>query len=371
MKVKKYEAPTMPEAMKQVRNEFGSEAVILHSRKVNHRGFMGIKKKSHVEVVAALDPYPVKQNKKQSERSIAPVMETGKSSRPTDQVLSELHVLKQMIHQSTTNKNNYPAEYQFMYMHLLDQEIEETIAGSILDQVAAHHKVENISPSREKVEQDVKREIMHQLKGLPFQAISADSKIAHFVGPTGVGKTTTIAKIAANAVLTEEKKVAFITTDTYRIAAIEQLKTYAKILQVPVEVAYTKEDYVNAVEKFKNYDRILVDTAGRNFREESFVHELKESFGSDDPIDMYLVLSLTAKSKDILDIYDQFVHLPIKQLIFTKIDETRQYGSMLNMALKKRMGTAYITNGQDVPDDLMEATPELIANYCIGGNPYA
>src|SRR5699024_205833 len=100
-------------------------------------------------------------------------------------------------------------------------------------------------------------------------------KVIHFVGPTGVGKTTTLAKVAANSVLNEGKKVAFITTDTYRIAAIDQLKTYAQILNVPLEVVYTKEDYIQAIEKFTNFDLIYVDTAGRNFRNNSYVEDLQ------------------------------------------------------------------------------------------------
>jgi flagellar biosynthesis protein FlhF len=370
MKVKKYAAPTMPEVMKQVRNELGSEAVILNSRKVKHGGFLGLKKKTSVEVVAALDPQPLKEDKqeiRQTERNASPI-EKGKISDANDQVLSELYVLKKMIHQSTVERNKYPAEYQLMYMHLLEQETEETVTNKILDQVAAYHKSENIEPSPERIQQDVKMEILNQLKDLSYQAISSEPKIVHLVGPTGVGKTTTIAKIAANSVLKEGKKVAFITADTYRIAAIEQLKTYAKILQVPLEVAYTKEDYINAVNKFVDYDYILVDTAGRNFREETYVNQLMKSFDSDFQIDMYLVLSLTAKAKDTLEIYEQFKHLPIKQVILTKMDETRQYGSMLNLTIEKKLGIAYITNGQDVPDDLMEVTPELIADCLLGGN---
>lgn len=373
MKVKKYAAPTMPEVMRQIRQELGSEAVILNSRKVKHSGFLGIKKKSGVEVVAALDPKPLKENKQDIKQTIshAAPLEKEKSPNSTEQVLNELHVLKKMIHQSATEKNKYPAEYQFMYLHLLEQEAEEAVAKKLLDQVIAYHEAENIKPTHERIQQDVKRDIVNQLKDLPCQPISRDQRIVHFVGPTGVGKTTTIAKIAANRILKKGKRIAFITTDTYRIAAVEQLKTYAKILQVPLEVAYTKEDYVNAVKNFAEYDHILVDTAGRNFREHEYINDLMASVDADLPISMYLVLSLTAKARDTLDIYEQFRHLPIKQTILTKLDETRQYGSMLNLTLGKQVGVAYLTNGQDVPDDLLEAAPERIANYFIGGNHHA
>jgi flagellar biosynthesis protein FlhF len=369
MKVKKFAAATMAEVMKQIKNELGPEAVLLNSRKVKRGGFLGLKKKSLIEVVAALDPKPIEENKQQlmQKEKNASTYESRKKSNSKDQVLSELYVLKKLIHQSTLDKNKYSPEYQLMYIYLLEQEVEETVANKIVDQVIAQHEAENIKPSQERIQQDVKKEILHQLKDLSFQAISTEKKVVHFVGPTGVGKTTTIAKIAANIILKEEKKVAFITTDTYRIAAIEQLKTYAKILQVPIEVAYTKEDYIQAVHTLADFDYILVDTPGRNFREKKYVNELIQSIDTDFSIDMYLVLSLTAKSNDNLEIYDQFQHLPINQVILTKFDETRQYGSMLNMTLRKNMGIAYIANGQDVPDDLMEVTPELIADMFLGG----
>src|SRR5690606_7134176 len=140
--------------------------------------------------------------------------------------------------------------------------------------------------------------------------------------PTGVGKTTTIAKVAAKLMLKKQKKVAFITTDTYRIAAIEQLKIYARILNIPVEVAYNVDDYKQAIQKLSNYDVILVDTAGRNFRNPVYIKQLKELMGNVDHIATYLVLSLTAKPKDLQDIFIQFEEIPLKEIIFTKLDET-------------------------------------------------
>src|SRR5699024_5525665 len=163
------------------------------------------------------------------------------------------------------------------------------------------------------------------------------------VGPTGVGKTTTIAKVAAKLMLEDTKKIAFITTDTYRIAAIEQLKTYARILNIPVEVAYNVKDYQQALKKLEGYDLILVDTAGRNFRDAKYIRELQENTGNSE-VATYLVLSLTAKPKDLNDIYDQFYQIPLEAVIFTKLDETTQYGSMLNIAVTKEIGIAYVTD---------------------------
>src|SRR5699024_3528829 len=169
---------------------------------------------------------------------------------------------------------------------------------------------------------DIQSEIENRLNDISFQGITYEEQIIHFVGPTGVGKTTTIAKIAANCMLNDHKKVAFITTDTYQIAAIDQLKTYAPILNIPIEVAYTTKDYRMALKKFASYDVRLVDTAGRNFRDDKYIHELKNMIDFNVNTESYLVLSLTAKSQAITDVQLQYQQWDIKKLIFTKPDAT-------------------------------------------------
>ncbi|WP_188454372.1 flagellar biosynthesis protein FlhF [Virgibacillus oceani] len=369
MKVKKYVAPTMPEAMNQIRKELGANAVILNSKEVNQGGFLGFFKKRKIEVVAAIDPQP--HAPKTSNTSYNTTSEKPKALKgnASNDVLQEIKHLKKIIEQqSLQTRHHYQPDYKIVYQHLIDQEIESDLASELIENVIKQHEEKKIEPTLEQIFQDVKYQITDQLHFLSFEGIRYDKKIIHFVGPTGVGKTTTIAKIAAKSMLNENKKVAFITADTYRIAAIEQLKTYARILDVPIEVAYNLNDYKTAVEQFANYDLILVDTAGRNFREKKYVAELKRNIQFETDIETYLVLSLTAKPKDIQDIYDQFQHIPIKELIFTKIDETRQYGSMLNVMLTNKKGIAFLTNGQDVPDDLIQPSPELITSYIIGEN---
>lgn len=181
-----------------------------------------------------------------------------------------------------------------------------------------------------------------------------------------MGKTTTLAKAAADSILIHNKKVAFITTDTYRIAAIDQLKKYAEILNVPVEVAYNLEDFKKAAERFADYDVIFVDTAGRNFRNQEYVEDLSRIIEFNTEMETYLVLSLTSKEKDMDDIYHQFSLIKIKQTIFTKADETSTYGTMLNFIIRHQVGVAYLTNGQDVPNDIETASPELIASKILG-----
>jgi len=370
MKVKKYIAGTMPEAMNLIRKDLGPDAVILNSKEIKHGGFFGLFKKQKIEVFAALDEEPFQSKKyktiKNEEKQPSHI-ESNKGSNSNNKVLSELNYLKKLIEQQVGDKDkNYPPSYQIIHDYLLEQEVEESLVEEIIGNTMTFHNENNITPSIEKVLEHAKNELRMKLRDFSFEGITYDKKIVHFVGPTGVGKTTTLAKVAAKSMLEDKKHVAFITTDTYRIAAIEQLKTYAKILDIPVEIAYSNEDYKQAIDKFSGYDLILVDTAGRNFREDKYIKEMKETVQLEENTETYLVLSLTAKPKDLFDIQQQFKQLPIKEIVFTKLDETTQFGSVLSIMKAMNKGVAYITNGQDVPDDLMEPTPERIIDLIIG-----
>ncbi|MFZ3576624.1 flagellar biosynthesis protein FlhF [Virgibacillus sp. DJP39] len=369
MRVKKYVAATMPEAMHQIRKELGVDAVILNSKEVRNGKLFGLFKKRNIEVIAALDPEP-KMPKPKVKNELPDInidKKTGNSHVKNDSnVLNEIKQLKKLVEfQNQQVKSKFSTQYNIVYQHLMSQEVSESLAAEIVNSIIEKHG-ENNDFDQHTIFQDTMKEITNRISSLSFEGITYDKKIIHFVGPTGVGKTTSIAKVAAKSMLKDQKKVAFITADTYRIAAIEQLKTYAQILDVPLEVAYDIKDYKNAVEKFSDFDLILVDTAGRNFRDERFVHELKQSIDFNNEIETYLVLSLTAKPNDLQKISEQFKHIPIKEYIFTKIDETRQYGSMLNIALANKTGIAYMTNGQDVPDDIIKPNPQKISEYIVG-----
>lgn len=177
-------------------------------------------------------------------------------------------------------------------------------------------------------------------------------------GSTGAGKTTTLAKLAASSMLTEHKKIAFMTTDTYRIAAVEQLKTYAELLQAPLEVCYSKEECLKAQEKFAEYDHVFIDTAGRNFKEEQYITELQEMIPFDSGLQSFLVLSASAKYEDMKQVLKQFSGVPVNQFIFTKTDETASLGSVFQVLSESRIGAAYLTNGQDVPEDILSVSPK-------------
>lgn len=190
--------------------------------------------------------------------------------------------------------------------------------------------------------------------------------MVRFFGPTGVGKTTTIAKLAAEGVLKQKRKVGLITTDTYRIGAVDQLRTYANILNIPLEVVFQPSEMASAMESLRDCDLILVDTAGRNYRKQDYAQELAQYFPSLSGGENYLVLSLTAKNNDMIEILQNFKCIPVEKVIFTKSDETQTYGSILNMVMRYHLSISYLTTGQNVPDDIRVAVPRKVANLILG-----
>jgi flagellar biosynthesis protein FlhF len=389
MRVKKYTASSMPEAMKQVRAELGSDAVILNSRVIQTSGFMGFFRKNSIEIIAAVDPEAVTANKPdaldkvQRETYNNPTATVkGRQHVPevsapqhgvSDHLLKEITQLKNMI---KTNDSGsilpaaIPEPIRSQIVRLKDQEINTHILDTLTASLLEKWYLGGGTAQPSEIEKWCAEEIEKKLSAYPFGGISFKKKFINIVGPTGVGKTTTLAKIAAESVLKHQKKVAFITTDTYRIAAIDQLKTYAKILDVPIEVCYNLEDFKGAEEKFAEYDQVFIDTAGRNFRNPKYVTDLKKAIDFDSDIETYLVLALTSKQRDMEEIRKQFSLINIDKFIFTKADETSVYGSILNMAEKFSTGVAYMTNGQDVPDDLIVADPKAIANTILGVSSY-
>lgn len=378
----------MPEAMKIIRAELGNDAVILNSKIVHTGGFLGLFKKKSIEVIAAVDekkkrlekpvlkekpkkvsPDLILQALEPNQKEAKPVIVQEKSSTELLKEISELKSLMQNMAQTTgkpNNEMNYPGPLQALNHLLHDQEIEPKIVQELMTGLLEKWYVSGANASETAVKDWLKDAMTKRIENVPYGGISFTKKYINVVGPTGVGKTTTLAKIAADCVLKHQKKVAFITTDTYRIAAIEQLKTYAQILNVPIEVCYSIADFQKAAERFAHFDMVLIDTAGRNFRNKVYVEELQKVIDFDNEIETFLVLAATSKQRDMEDIYKQFSLIHIDKLIFTKIDETSIFGAMINMIEKYNIGVAYLTNGQNVPDDMISAQPNVITNTVLG-----
>lgn len=373
----------MPEAMKLIRGELGNDAVILNSKVIYTGGVLGFFRKKSIEVIAAVDRIATAEPKikdKTNMQQLATANEDSLSvgslnekpkmnNKSPDDIKKELQEMKSMIaglSSANSGSLSYPAPIQKVNHLLLEQEITEGTRAKVLASLLEKWYLEGSNSTDEEVMTWCKDIMVSSISDLTFGEVTFSKKYVNVVGPTGVGKTTTLAKIAADCVLKFNKKVAFITTDTYRIAAIEQLKTYAKILSIPLEVCYDLTDFQKACEKFSTVDVVLIDTAGRNFRNQQYVEDLRKVVDYNDEMETFLVLSLASKQKDMEEIYQQFTQIDINQLIFTKIDETFNYGSMYNMIEKYRIGAAYITNGQNVPDDRIAASAEKVVNLVLG-----
>lgn len=390
MKIQKYIARDMPEAMKRIRAELGNNAVILHSKVIYTGGFLGLFKKRNIEVLAAIDPslseVPTSQqpkkrevrnpvlikepsiNTKSVEASMSHSMEEKRVSSFPD-ITKQLDEINQNVQAFGDFSNNVsfsiPAPIKKVVKQLDKQEIDQTIKNRMVKELVAkwYAAGENIADAD--VFKWAQQLLLAEISPYSFGEISLSKKYINVIGPTGVGKTTTLAKIAANIILKQQKTVGFITTDTYRIGAIEQLKTYANILDVPLEVCYSMEDFEQATKKLDSCDVILIDTAGRNFRNKKYVEDLMQVVDYKREMETLLVLSLTAKQKDLEEIYQQFSAIEIDSFVFTKLDETSSYGAMINLIVSCKKGVAYITTGQNVPDDIVPATPLKLVNKII------
>ena len=391
MIIKKFQAATETEGILMAKHELGDAAVIMNIKTIKHRGIARLFKKDVVEVTAALeerahttDKIPVKKINAIVDDTTKPVMELDKQHNTAiEQKLDNLqNMLQSKISSNTAvEKKDNEAEdkskeksvnfkfMQLVYRPLLDNEVDEKYANQIIGEIESGLKKESNIDS---ILAGIYQKIILKL-GQPkiIEAEEKKTKLVFFMGPTGVGKTTTIAKLASYFKLEKKLKVALITCDTYRIAAVEQLRTYANILDVPLQVVYTIEEFNSAVKGYKDYDLIFVDTAGRSHKNNEQCNEILH-FVNDCQIDeniekeTFLVLSAATKYKDLININQVFGTLKNYSIIFTKLDETSCLGNILNMKLHTGLQLSYVTSGQAVPDDISIIDAQKIARNLLG-----
>ncbi|MEK9197790.1 flagellar biosynthesis protein FlhF [Ureibacillus sp. 179-F W5.1 NHS] len=378
MKMKKYTAPSIAEAMKLVRADLGEDAVIINSKVVVTKKLFGLIKQKNFEVLAGVDQVELQSNSSslpdlpvQMKNLKGPVqpLQGQIDDSVTNELKNEIADLKTMLqsmHRHTI-QSDVPEHVVPLIDFLKRQELNGELITAISDELFVHQKHSNQPLTKEQMKEIAMNTLRNRLSDLPMGGLSYERKYINVLGPTGVGKTTTIAKMAARSVLEKKKKIGFITTDTYRIAAIEQLKTYANLLQAPVEIVYNDNDYKAAIEKFAHLDLVFIDTAGRNYKEAKYVEDLKKMINFDEEVESYLVLALTAKEGDMDTITRQFNGINIGKFIFTKIDETNSIGTMFNLMIKYNKGLAYYTNGQEVPEDMEEANLEKVLELFFQG----
>ncbi len=200
----------------------------------------------------------------------------------------------------------------------------------------------------------------------PIKLKKGGPRIVALVGPTGGGKTTTIAKLAAYYTVSRKAKIALVTIDTFRVGAVEQLKTYSRIMGVPLEVASTRKELEKAIALHEDKDLILIDTVGRSPKDSETIENLRDLLRSASTIETHLCVAATTRERELRSIVDSFSALPIKRLLFTKLDESSSFGSIINLHLEKKLPLSYFTKGQRVPEDIEPATGGKVADLVLG-----
>ena len=259
---------------------------------------------------------------------------------------------------------NQPKEVVTIQDTLRRQEVREDLCEDLSSKVSvADVNLDSLDPRAADVLSGYLSQVMKFTDGLHLG--NRGSRVVAFIGTTGVGKTTTLAKVAAHFVLEQNLKGALITADTYRISAVEQLKKYAEILGLPVEVVYSAADLRKAIARHRSKDFILVDTAGRSQYNEFQMEELKELLAAHPRMEKHLVISATTKEADAAEIMQRFSACKPDRIIFTKTDETCAVGMVLNLLAGKELPLSFLSNGQSVPDDIIPATADRLAELLL------
>ncbi|EAX48647.1 GTP-binding signal recognition particle SRP54, G- domain [Thermosinus carboxydivorans Nor1] len=361
MRVKLYTASTINDAMAQVKSELGRDAVILHTRKFRKGGFFGFFGKEMVEVMAAVDTPPVGAT---ALTKAVPVRPSGEDEAKTVSLQLELANMRRLLEQLVSKMPQQEQRLSPLYQLLVKNDVEPDIARNLVQGLPDDNSIIGAS-------QPIVRQLLFDRLCNYFQKIEGitipqnGTKVVALIGPTGVGKTTTIAKLAANFALRDGYKVALITADTYRIAAVEQLKTYADIIGIPIEIVYTPDEMKAALYRHRDKHLVLIDTAGRSPNNQYQLAELQALLSVDPYIDTHLVLSTTTKYKDALELVKKFSVCSPQKFLFTKIDEASNLGTVLNLLYQFPTKLSYVTNGQNVPDDIELANPSKLVNLIL------
>lgn len=394
MKIRKYQGSNETEAMLKVKEELGKEALIVSIKNIKPKGFYKLFKKPYVEVTAALDDKSMTdetddkplesfsekltkvQTQKEQEKNDADYIEKFQKlienmTRSSDDEeknnnLNHFNSIAEKFEEEDNNNDEEPV-IKVIYEQLLENDIKEEVANYLTNGLAEMVSINKVNID-DVISVIYKRIVKILSDNEPIQLNKTSAKTVVFVGPTGVGKTTTIAKIASYFTLNLNKKVALVTADTYRIAAVEQLRTYANILNIPIKVVYTADELEDSIKLFKDKDLILVDTAGRSFKNKEHQDEIIQLVNNINDKEVFLVLSLTTKYNDLLDITKAYEDISDYKIVFTKLDETSSLGNVLNIKRKTGAKLSYVTFGQNVPDDISEINPHEVAKKILGGN---
>jgi flagellar biosynthesis protein FlhF len=398
MNVKKFKAKNLQEALRMVRDELGSDASVLQTRELANRrllrwftGAAGIEVTASTEVnvpsrISKRRRSTTPRNRQSSENhsvgvttanaslsSEAPTGDQDVSAQPSpslDALREQLLQLQSHVHSLRDAPNDESLDSDVMFRaftDLIEADMAEDVARTLIEEVsadAASTDVRDLLQVKAAIRGSIESSI--QISG-ELRVSPGESRLIALIGPTGVGKTTTIAKLAANYRLRENRKVALITVDTYRIAAVDQLQTYADIIDVPMEVVSTPREMRAAIDRLRGYELILMDTAGRSPRDEIKLQELKSMLAEAQPDEVHLVLSAVNSTTNLVRAAERFAAVGTTSLVLTKLDEATGHGQLLSLVHSMRLPLSYVTDGQNVPDDIEPANAKKLAHLMLGG----
>ena len=411
MIIKKFTGKTDAEATEAAKKELGSTLVIMNVREVKKKGLFAFLLPKQIEVTAALEEEaPARPQygsilRTAADKEIRTEQQNLLAKNSTENIEKKLDSLQTLLESQLNNRQSEKEEsaktqdvpdaeekedktqdmaaaekkeeeknpeqdkfIRLLYNKMLDNEMDEKYVNSILEDASKTKKAD--LPFDYLLANIYQKMVLKFGRSEGITPSEEGPRIVLFIGPTGVGKTTTIAKLAGRYCVEEKKKVALLTADTYRIAAAEQLRTYANILETPFRIIYTPEELQAAVEDYWDCDYIFIDTAGRSHQNTDQLEKMKEMVAAlkrPESYQVFLVLSATTKYRDLQKIADCYGKIADFELIFTKLDETEAVGNLLNMKLYTDAPIAYVTCGQNVPDDMEAFNPQKTVKQILGG----
>lgn len=407
MIIKNYIVNDMYEAMVLIKQELGNDAVIVSKREIRQKGPLGFFRKKKLEVTAATDvvakpsngitkkidtqtqksspvaavpptpvsppvhtpaPAPIQPNNSvPAHAEVAASIQSGPQSMIKKQMDSELKEEVQQIKgivEKLIQQNDTVADQKDSLELIKEQMLEMDLHSAVIKDFESYCKDKGVN------NEDINKALLDRFIQDRFNnkvnVSDVGGRIRTFIGPTGVGKTTTIAKLASNEALVNQKDIGLITIDTYRIGAVEQLKIYANILGIPVKVVFSPEDLPEAIEYFSDKDLIYIDSTGRSHKNIHQLNELKSYLEQCDSIKTYLVLSMVTKNIDFVKTIENYKKIGFDSLVLTKFDETYSTGNILNAGYFTEKPISYICKGQVVPDDIENASKDTLLNYIWG-----
>ena len=366
MNIKRFVAESNQEALRLIKREMGPDAVILKTRTLSSREDASGVLRRRVEVTAAVD-YDAPEFGSEGVPSASPVTQETLLKK-WQSLETELRDLKSAVLSAEAGRRlapelyfNPPIRSLYSYFHAFG------LRPEIVDDLMT--EIHRNPPGENREDMDILREslsrLLTRIEISPRQRQAGKQGIYAFIGPTGVGKTTTLAKMAALRAVKENVSTALITLDTFRIAAVNQLQTYARIMDVPLEVASGKHELDQALLRHRNADLILIDTAGRSPNQAQEIRELSHVFEGRDDIHPFLVLSATTDYGNLVSAARQFGRLPYKSAIFTKLDEIQDPSAMVNFLVSEPRPVSFFTTGQRVPEDIERASRKRLARLML------